>query len=213
MAQSIVTKDKFGVPIDGAGGAGIIMPKLKYRFRVSFHTPFAGAPRATALTQNVQSVTRPSVSVDEVEVHSYNSKVYLQGKHTWQTVDVTIRDDISNSVSRLVGAQVQRQINHFQQTTTAASNDFKFDVSIEVLDGTGDIRATEEWFLEGAFIQNVTYGDHDYSAAEAQIVTMTLRFDNAMHFSGENNISGRISGNTNPMPDSAPITTGLSTNG
>ena len=185
------TKDKFGVPLTTAAGSakGILMPKLKYRFRVNFISPFAGNGETTTMTQNVQSVTRPSVSVDEVEIHSFNSKVYLQGKHTWQTVDVVIRDDITNSVAKIVGTQVQRQVNHFQQTTPAASADFKFDTHIEVLDGTANAAATERWVLEGCFIQNVTYGDHDYSAAESQIVTLTLRFDNALH---EENAEGGI---------------------
>ena len=192
------TKDKFGVPLTNAKGSagGILMPKLKYRFRVNFIAPFAGSQTTTTMTQNVQSVTRPSVSVDEVEVHSFNSKVYLQGKHTWQTVDVVIRDDITNSVAKIVGNQVQRQVNHFQQTTAAASNDFKFDTHIEVLDGTDNAGATERWTLEGCFIQNVTYGDHDYSAAESQVVTLTLRFDNALHEAGDNN---GLTGGGNPF--------------
>jgi len=199
-----ITKDKFGVPLtDTAGSAkGILMPKLKYRFRVNFIAPFAGNQATTTMTQNIQSVTRPSVSVDEVEVHSFNSKVYLQGKHTWQTVDVVIRDDITGSVAKIVGNQVQRQVNHYQQTTAAASNDFKFDTNIEVLDGTDNASATEQWILEGCFIQNVTYGDHDYSAAESQIITLTLRFDNALHEAGDNSGAGRgVSGN--PFTDLA----------
>ena len=75
------TKSKFGVPLTGTTGSGIIMPKLKYRFRVNFQD-IGALGRTLELTQNVQGVTRPSVSVDEVEVHSYNSKVYMQGKHT-----------------------------------------------------------------------------------------------------------------------------------
>jgi hypothetical protein len=174
------TKSKFGIPIAGAiEGSGIIMPKLKYRFRVNFQG-LGAANRATEMTTNVQSVTRPSISVDEVEVHSYNSKVYMQGKHTWNTIDVTIRDDITNTVSKLVGQQVQRQINHYQQTTAAASNQFKFNMTMDVLDGTS-AEPTETWELEGCFIQNVTYGDNDYAEASQQQIVLTIRFDNAVH--------------------------------
>ncbi len=174
------TKSKFGIPIPGAvEGSGIIMPKLKYRFRVNFQG-LGAATRNTEMTTNVQSVTRPSISVDEVEVHSYNSKVYMQGKHTWQTIDVTIRDDITNTVSKLVGQQVQRQINHYQQTTAAASNQFKFNMTMDVLDGTS-AEPTETWELEGCFIQNVAYGDNDYAATDQQQIVLTIRYDNAIH--------------------------------
>ena len=186
MPQTTETKSRFGVPITGATGSGILMPKLKYRFRVAFLAPFGASNRSTELTQNIQSVTRPSVSVDEIEVHSYNSKVYLQGKHTWQTIDVVIRDDITNSISRLVGEQVQKQVNHYQQTTAAAANDFKFNMNIEVLDGVSQ-GASETWFLEGCFLQNVAYGDHDYTETSQQQITLTVRFDNAIHFGPDGN--------------------------
>ena len=189
------TKSKFGVPLTATTGSGIIMPKLKYRFRVNFQD-IGALGRTLELTQNVQGVTRPSVSVDEVEVHSYNSKVYMQGKHTWQTIDVTIRDDITNAVSKVVGAQVQRQINHYQQTTAAASNDFKFDMTLEVLDGS-TAEPNEKWELEGCFIQNVAYGDNDYAEASQQQITLTIRFDNAVqleHFDPDF-VTPRRSGN------------------
>ncbi len=177
MAQ---TKGRFGIPIKGAAeGTGIIMPKLKYRYRVNF-LGLGAESRNTELTTNVQSITRPSLSVDEIEVHSYNSKVYMQGKHTWNTVDITIRDDITNTVAKLVGKQVQRQINHYQQTTPAAANQFKFEMEMEVLDGTS-AQSTELWELEGCFIQNVTYGDNDYAATDQQQIVLTIRYDNAIH--------------------------------
>jgi len=201
---TITTKNKFGVPLEDSAvsGTGIIMPKLKYRFRVNFIGSFGGASRSVELTQNVQSVQRPSITVDEVEVHSYNSKVYLQGKHTWNTIDVTIRDDIQNSVAKLVGKQVQRQVNHYQQTAPAAANDFKFDLQVEVLDGI-NTGSTETWYCEGCFLQNVQYGDSDYSTNEPQLITLTIRFDNALHLAGENDVNGRASTEA-PMPETGP---------
>ena len=44
------TKSKFGVPVTGATGSGILMPKLKYRFRVSFLNNFGGSPEVKILT-------------------------------------------------------------------------------------------------------------------------------------------------------------------
>jgi hypothetical protein len=194
------TKSKFGVPLSGNTGSGILQPKLKYRFRVSLLNNFGGASETKSLTQNVQSVTRPQYQAEEVVIHSYNSRAYVQGKHEWQTVELVIRDDITNSVSKLVGAQVQRQLNHFQQTTPAAGSDYKFDMQIEVLDGQ-NAGASEVWFLEGCFLQNVNYGDHNYDGSEIQNITLTIRYDNATHFEGDNDVNGRVVGG-NPFPDS-----------
>lgn len=197
------TKSKFGVPVTGATGSGILMPKLKYRFRVSFLGGFGGEAESRTLTQNVQNVTRPKITYEEVTIDSYNSRSYIQGKHSWESISVTIRDDITNSVSKLVGAQVQRQFNHFQQSTPAAGNDFKFDMQIEVLDGV-NAGASEVWFLEGCFLTNVDYSDGDYSANDPVTITMTVRYDNATHYQGDNDVNGRITGG-NPFPDTVAL--------
>ena len=192
------TKSKFGVPT-GTGVSGILMPKLKYRFRVSFLNNFGGAVNTVSLTQNVQSVVRPKINYEEVVVDSYNSRSYLQGKHTWDPISVIIRDDIQNKVAKLVGAQVQRQLNHFQQTTPAAGSDYKFDMQIEVLDGV-NAGTSEVWFLEGCFLTQADYSDEDYSSNEPVTITMLIRYDNATHFQGDNDINGRVEAG-NPFPD------------
>ena len=196
--QTIETKTKFGVPINGTG-SGILMPKLKYRFRVTMLN-FGGEPNPVIITQNVQSVTRPQIAYSEVPVDSYNSKVYVTGKHEWSTIELSVRDDITNATTRSVGAQVQRQVNHFQQTAPAAGADYKFDMQVETLDGT-NAGATEVFFLEGCFLTNVNYGDHDYTqGTEFQTIAMTVRCDNCTHYQGDNDINGRLVGG-NPFPD------------
>ena len=165
------TKNKFGVPVV-AGEQGILMPKLKFRFRVSMLDGFGGDQSTRRFTQNVMNVTRPKVNYEEVVIDSYNSKVYVQGKHAWDPITVVLRDDISNSVARLVGAQNQRQLNHFEQTSPIAGEDYKFNMQIEVLDGsTAD--AMEVWNLEGCFLTNVDYSDSDYATNEPVTVSLT----------------------------------------
>jgi len=201
--QTIETRSKFGVPVTGSSGSGILMPKLKYRFRVSMLGGFGGQPEARAFTQNVQSVTRPKITYEEVVLDSYNSRSYVQGKHSWEQINVVLRDDISNSVSKLVGAQIQRQLNHFQQTTPAAGNDYKFDMQIEVLDGI-NAGASEVWFLEGCFLTNVDYSESDYSANDPVQVTLQVCYDNATHYQGSNDVNGRVEGG-NPFPDTVDL--------
>lgn len=201
--QTIETKSKFGVPVTGATGSGILMPKLKYRFRVTLLGGFGGAPEARTLTQNVQSVTRPKITYEEVQIDSYNSRSYVQGKHSWDQISVVFRDDISNSVSKLVGAQIQKQLNHFQQTAAAAGNDYKFDMQIEILDGV-NAGASEVWFLEGCFLTQADYSDSDYTATDPVTVTIQVRFDNATHYQGDNDVNGRVDGG-NPFPDTVDL--------
>ena len=91
-------------------------------------------------TQNVMNVSRPKINFEEVEIHSYNSKVYVQGKHTWETVQIVIRDDIQNTVSRLAGKQT-KTVKSFNQQSPLAGEDYKFNTRLEILDG----QTTASW--------------------------------------------------------------------
>ena len=183
MADLFGNMNKFGVPVDDSGTAGILMPKLKFRFRVKVEN-FGAQGNAREFTQNVMNVSRPKISFEEVEIHSYQSKVYVQGKHTWETMTLVIRDDIQNSVARLAGKQVQRQLNHFNQQSALSGSDYKFNTRLEILDGQ-TTNPMETWGLEGCFLQNVDYSDSDYTTNEPVTVTMTIRFDNALHLAGD----------------------------
>jgi hypothetical protein len=188
MAELFGNMNKFGVPVDESGTAGILMPKLKFRFRVKVEN-FGGQKGAREFTQNVMNVSRPKISFEEVEIHSYQSKVYVQGKHTWETLTLVIRDDIQNTVARLAGKQVQRQLNHFNQQAALSGSDYKFNTRLEILDGQST-KPMETWGLEGCFLQNVDYSDSDYTTNEPVTVTMTIRFDNAIHAPGDGNNDG-----------------------
>ena len=202
--NTVETKSKFGVPINGTG-SGILMPKLKYRFRVTMLN-FGGEPNPIIITQNVQTITRPQIEYASIPVDSYNSKIYITGKHEWQGIELSVRDDITNATTRSVGAQVQRQVNHFQQTAPAAGSDYKFDMQIETLDGT-NAGSTEVFFLEGCFLTNVNYGDHDYSSGQDMMtITMSVRYDNCTQYQGDNDVNGRVVGG-NPFPDPAILNT------
>jgi hypothetical protein len=72
--MAITSLNNIGVPTAGANSTQILlMPKLKYRFRVTLLGFGGGA--ATELTKQVQDVTRPKVSFEEMELPIYNSKV------------------------------------------------------------------------------------------------------------------------------------------
>lgn len=199
---------KFGVPLDGSS-LGILHPKQQYRFRAIFKS-FGLGSGAREMTQNVVTATRPKLSHAEVEVHSYNSVAYIAGKHTWESVTITLRDDINNSVISEVGAQLQKQMNHFEQTSAVAGINYKFAMEIHALDGTNN-EELESWELDGCFLQNVSYPDSDYAASEAQIVELTIRYDVATNVKGPNTNEGNTVGD-DPMIDLPSPTGGATVN-
>ena len=173
-----------GIPTDSNGGGrgGIMMPKQKFKFRVRV-IGFGPVGGGIELSQQVQSCGRPNRAQNSVTVHSYNSVAYIAGKGEWQTLEITVRDDVTNSVSALVGYQLQKQMNLFEQTTPLAGVDYKFQTYIETLDGSND-DPIETWFLEGCFLESVNYDSFDYSSSEPVTIQMTLRFDNATQSGG-----------------------------
>ena len=183
--MSVSSLSKFTVPLasdQSASAQGLLMPKLKYRFRVSFENFGVSTPRSE-LTKQVVDFTRPSVTFDEIPIDIYNSIVYLQGKHTWEQCTVNMRDDASGQVAKLVGEQLQKQFDMLEQASAASGIDYKFITRCEVLDGGNGASAPnvlETWELYGCMVTNVNYNDLNYASSEAATVTMSIRFDNAV---------------------------------
>jgi hypothetical protein len=135
---------QFGVPVAG-GTTSILMPKLQYRFRVNMLN-FGTNASVREFTQNVISVTRPNLTHEEITLDAYNSKAYVAGKHTWDPVTITLRDDLNGNVNRAIADQLQRQLSHGTQSAPAAAGTYKFGITIEQLDGSDTPTVVERLF-------------------------------------------------------------------
>jgi hypothetical protein len=165
-----------------AASQGLLMPKLQYRFRALFIN-FGVGGSTQELTKQVMDVTRPSVSFTEIPIDIYNSKMYLAGKHEWQATTINLRDDASGSVAKLVGQQLQKQMDFVEQASAATGQDYKFQVNYEVLDGgNGTLvpNVLETWELYGCFLQSVNYNNLNYGSSEMATIQLAIRFDNAV---------------------------------
>jgi hypothetical protein len=183
--MAISTLSKLTVPLDSnasASNQGLLMPKLQYRFRV-FLEGFGVSTPTTELTKQVQDVTRPNLSFENMTLDVYNSKVYYAGKHTWEAITLTLRDDVSNNVQKLVGEQLQKQFDFFEQSSAASGTDYKFVTRIEVTDGGNGANAVtvlETFELYGCFIESANYNTLAYSSSEPVTVQLSIRYDNAI---------------------------------
>jgi hypothetical protein len=183
--MAITSLNNIGIPTTNAAGSTqvLLMPKLKYRFRVTLLG--FGVAAATELTKQVQDVTRPKVSFEEMVLDVYNSKVKLAGKHTLENITLTLRDDASGQVQKLVGQQIQKQYDFMEQASARSGIDYKFTLRIEVLDGGNGAlvpESLETFELYGCFIQNADYGDANYSTNEHMTVALTIAYDNLSQF-------------------------------
>ena len=183
--MAISTLSKITVPLDSSASSsnqGLLMPKLQYRFRVSLEN-FGVSTPTTELTKQVVDVTRPNVSFEAITVDVYNSRVYLAGKHTWEPVTLNLREDVSNNVQKLVGEQLQKQFDFFEQSSAASGSDYKFVTRIEILDGGNGINVAnvlETFELYGCYLQSANYNTLNYATNDPVTVALAIKYDNAI---------------------------------
>ena len=161
---------------------GLLMPKLSYRFRVFFNN-FGVSTPTTELTKQVMKFDRPHVQFEEIKLPIYNSTIKLAGKYTWNDVTCDLRDDAAGTISKLVGEQLQKQLDFMEQSSASSGIDYKFTTQFQVLDGgngTNEPVVLEEWNLLGCYLSDVNYGGADYGTSEAMKVSITIKFDNAV---------------------------------
>ena len=183
MATSSLTKMTVPLANDQSSPTqGLIMPKLKYRFRVTFQN-FGVAGTVTDITKQVVDFTRPNVTFENIDLPVYNSTIKLAGKYSWADVTCNVRDSADGAVSKLVGEQLQKQLDFAEMSSAASGIDYKFLTYFEVLDGGNGAEAPialETWSLLGCYLQGVNYNDFNYGTNEAATISLTIRFDNAI---------------------------------
>ena len=183
--MAIATLNKMTVPLatdDSSSSQGLLMPKLQYRFRVSFNN-FGVKTPTTELTKQVIDCTKPNLSFDQITLDVYNSRVYLAGKHTWEPITINLREDVNNEVQTLVGEQLQKQFDFYEQSSAASGLDYKFTTVIEILDGgnAANVPTVLETFeLFGCYLESANYNSLNYAESAPVTVTLNISYDNAI---------------------------------
>ena len=126
----------------------------------------------------MKSAARPSMEIANVEIPWINTKRYLAGRLTFNTMDITIHDPIAPSGAQ----QVMEWIRTHQETVsgrTGYADFYKPDCQIKLLDPIGTV--VELWDIKGAMLTTVTYNDLTYDNDSDPVeIAMTLRFDNCV---------------------------------
>jgi len=202
MAVSSLTRMTVPLASDqSASNQGLLMPKLSYRFRVIFENFGVSTPR-TELTKQVIDFKRPTLSFDPIVIPIYNSDLKLAGKYKWADVTCNLRDDASGAVSRLVGEQLQKQMDFLEMASAASGIDYKFTTRYEVLDG-GNGAATpvvlETWELYGCYLSQADYGTTSYADSKPMQIGMTIVYDNANQVPNGTGIGSTIARTVNDV--------------
>ena len=117
----------------------ILMPMLKNRFLIEF----IGIDIDQRLKMQVIQADRPKLSFEEITLDRYNSRGYIAGKHTFETINVTFESDVGGQVL----TAIQKQLEHQQRligwdgAETMSANRhagrYKFTTNIQQLTGEG----------------------------------------------------------------------------
>lgn len=152
------------VPVD-------LEPKRKNRWVIEF-------PVGTEIAEwMVQTASRPTASIGEVEIPFMNTSTWVAGRSIWDTIDVTFIDCIGPSTAQKVMDWIRECIEYSTGRMGYATN-YKKQVTLKMLDPAG--QTVEQWTLEGAFITNASFGDLDMSSEELADISVTIRFDRAI---------------------------------
>lgn len=188
MSISLTNLKNLSIPNAG-GNANLLMPKLKFRFRVILENFGATTGASNEVTKQVVTAARPQVQFENQEIHVYNSKINYAGKHTWQPMNLVLRDAVDNSVSKLVNQQLQKQVDFYEQSAASSGGDYKFVTVIQVLDGGNGGQSPnvlEEWRCFGCYLQTVNFNEMTYAESAPMEIQLTIQFDNALCVDGAN---------------------------
>lgn len=179
----MATLSQMGVP---QAGFGILHPKQKYRWQVTFTNLARLVPGVSSrdLTRQATIIDRPQLEFSEVPIHRYNSVAYVAGKYEWSPLNLTVEDDLTGLASAAIQGQLETQqrliggdLPGQWLNSAATGSDYKFGLTLEQLDG--DEGVVEKWLVEGCFIKSVNYGNLDSSSSDAVTIELVVRFDHA----------------------------------
>ena len=205
----ITTLTNISIPTEDGGGSNssLLMPKLQYRFRVMFENfgTTGGPDGIREITRQVVDVTRPNLTFEQMTLDAYNSRTYLAGKHNWEPITLTLREDSNNNVQKIVGQQLQRQFDFFEQSSAVSGGSYKFITKIEILDGGNGANGSniiDRFQLVGCYLESANYNTLAYATSDAVTVSLSIRYDNAIQFGSEEQFSGAGEAITRAAQDS-----------
>jgi hypothetical protein len=141
-------------------------PKRENRFFVEF-------PAELGIeVWKVQTIKRPSMNINSVEIPYLNEFNYVAGKYRWGTIDITFIDTIGPSTS----IQLMEWVRLHAESLTGRmgyAQGYKKNLTVKALDPVGV--EVEKWFLEQCQIVDIDFGNNDHSSDELQMITVTIQ--------------------------------------
>jgi hypothetical protein len=125
----------------------------------------------------MKTAQRPTFQTEEVEIPWINATRYLAGKTKFEPIEVTLHDPIAPSGAQ----QVMEWIRLCYESVSGRggyADFYKRDIQLKMLDPVGTV--VELWDIKGAFITNANFNELDYTSSDAQMINLSIRYDNCV---------------------------------
>jgi len=170
--------------MDQLGGDNVVF-KRKYRWTFELKTNCSGGRIAPFY---VKLASRPNLTIEETEINFLNSKMWIPGKASWETITVTFYDiagpDTVQGMTALYswlattfnfsGKQVPYSQSSKKGQRGGGGQGYAATAYIDLYDGCGT--SLESWELNHVWPQAVNFGELDYSSSEEVTLELTLRY-------------------------------------
>ena len=125
----------------------------------------------------IKTAARPSISIEEQTISYMNSKRYVAGLASFETLSLTLHDPIAPSGAQQTMEWVR---THFESVSGRAgyADFYKRDCQLKLVDPVGTV--IELWDIKGCFLTSAGVGDVSYEDGGMMEISMTLRFDNCV---------------------------------
>ena len=126
----------------------------------------------------VKSTSRPTFQIAEETLPFINSKRYIAGRLTFNSIDIVLHDPIAPSGAQQVMEWIR---THAESVSGRAgyADFYKRDLQRKLLYPIGTV--VELWDMKGCFLTNVNYGSLDYNDDSGNMdISLSVRFDNCV---------------------------------
>lgn len=160
------------------------------KFRITFYD--FGDPGQVApyvCTQQLRSAQLPTLTFGVQTLYAYVSTVYIVTRAEWGEMTIKFLDDITSGVYGVVYEQAAKQQNMFDQTTSRAGENYKFEMDLDVLAGGATAGASNDdpnilrrYSYAGCELVSLNGAEMTYENPNGIEFDVRIRFDNVVPF-------------------------------
>lgn len=157
--------------------AGLFEPQRQSNFAIELHLEGIGIYNPITFQLALQSSNLPTVTVEEIELPIWNTKRYVAGKGTYETITLVCKDMVDVAIAHTMAAW-HAQVFDPRTDQIGLARFYKKKANIITFAANGYY--LRNWTLIGVWPTSINYGALDMASSEPVMIETTLRYDKAI---------------------------------